>query len=97
MQLRISIKRTFISRNVYDRNTKNIIINDLSMYFKKLEKQTARIYKMTKNNKSESRYNDAENQFRKSIKSKNGSSKRLKNWIRSWQEKNEKTDHQYQK
>lgn len=47
---------------------------------------------MTKNNKSESRYNEAENQLRKSIKSKDGSSKRLKICIRPWQEKNEKTE-----
>lgn len=47
---------------------------------------------MTKNKKSESRYNDAEYQLRKLIKSKDGSSKRLKNCIRPWQEKNEKTE-----
>ena len=47
---------------------------------------------MTKNLKSESRYNDVENQLKKSIKSKDGSSKRLENCIRPWQGKNEKTE-----
>lgn len=56
MQLSISIKRPFISWNAYNRNTKGIIINDLSMHFKKLEKEQQESTGWQKNNKDKSRY-----------------------------------------
>ena len=97
MQLSISINRTFISWNVCNRNTKGIIINDLSLHFKKLEKEQQESTGWQKITEIRADINDAENQWRKLVKPKDGSLKRQnldkplarKTW--------ENTDHHHQK